>query len=51
MVQLHVTEAEALRDFHALPDRGREGGEIVIEEDHRPVAVIRTPQEPGRSII
>jgi antitoxin (DNA-binding transcriptional repressor) of toxin-antitoxin stability system len=48
--QLHVTEAEAVRDFHALLDRMREGAEIVIEEDHRPVAVLRTTQEPGRSI-
>jgi hypothetical protein len=28
----------------------REGAEVVIDQDDRPVAVIRTPQVPGRSI-
>ena len=40
----------AARDFHAVLARVREGAEIVIEEDHMPVAVIRTPQAPGRML-
>ena len=28
----------------------RSGVEIVVEDQHRPVAVIRTPSETGRSI-
>ncbi len=31
-------------------ERVREGAEVVIERDRRPVAVIRTPPGPGRSI-
>ena len=45
-----MTEAEAARDFHAVLERVREGAEVVIEQDHRPVAVIRTPTGPGRPI-
>jgi antitoxin (DNA-binding transcriptional repressor) of toxin-antitoxin stability system len=50
MAQLHMTEAEAARDFHAVLARVREGAEVVVERDHRPVAVIRAPQGPGRPI-
>jgi len=52
MVQVHMTEAEAARDFHAVLARVREGVEVVVEQDHRAVAVIRTPapEGPGRSI-
>lgn len=50
MAQIHMTEAEAARDFHAVLKRVREGAEIVIEEDHLPVAVIRTPTGSGRML-
>jgi len=32
MAQVHMTEAEAARDFHAVLARVREGSEVVIEE-------------------
>jgi antitoxin (DNA-binding transcriptional repressor) of toxin-antitoxin stability system len=41
MVQVHMTEAEAALDFHAVLARVREGVEVVVEQDHRAVAVIR----------
>jgi antitoxin (DNA-binding transcriptional repressor) of toxin-antitoxin stability system len=44
-----MTESEVARDFHAVVERVREGVEIVIERDHWPVAVIRTPPPAGRS--
>jgi antitoxin (DNA-binding transcriptional repressor) of toxin-antitoxin stability system len=50
MVQVHMTEAEAARDFHAVLARVREGVEVVVEQDHRAVAVIKAPQELGRPI-
>jgi antitoxin (DNA-binding transcriptional repressor) of toxin-antitoxin stability system len=50
MAQVHISEAEAARDFHAVLARVREGAEVVIEQDHRPVAVIRAPEGPGRPI-
>jgi antitoxin (DNA-binding transcriptional repressor) of toxin-antitoxin stability system len=48
--QVHMTEAELARDLHAVLERVREGAEVVIERDQRPVAVIRKPAGPGRSL-
>lgn len=38
---IHVSGVEAANDFASLLDRVREGAEIVIEIDKRPVAVVR----------
>jgi antitoxin (DNA-binding transcriptional repressor) of toxin-antitoxin stability system len=50
MAQVHMTEAELARDLHGVLERIRQGMEVVIEEDHRPVAVIKLPQGPGRML-
>ncbi len=50
MAQVHISEAELGRDLHALLERVREGVEVVIEENRQPVAVIKAPPAPGRSI-
>lgn len=50
MEQVHMTEAEAAKNFHAVLEKVRHGAEIVIERDHRPVAVIKTPPSSGRLI-
>ena len=42
---IHISEAEATSDFASLMARVREGAEVVIEKDARPVAVVR-PAEP-----
>lgn len=48
---LRLTEAEFARDIHAVLARVREGGlEVIVEHDHRPVAVIKTLQGPGRKL-
>lgn len=47
---VRITEAELARDTHAVLEKVRAGVEIVVEQDHRPVAVIKTPQGPGRKI-
>ena len=47
---LRITEAELARDIHAVLARVREGVEIVVEQDHRPVAVIKAPMVKGRKI-
>ena len=41
----HISDAEAASDFASLLGRVREGAEVVIEQDARPVAVMR-PAEP-----
>jgi antitoxin (DNA-binding transcriptional repressor) of toxin-antitoxin stability system len=41
MAQVHMSEAEVAKNFAAVLEKVRQGGEIVVEQDHRPVAVIR----------
>ena len=38
---IHISDAEAASDFASVLDRVREGAEVVIEHDARPVAVVR----------
>ncbi len=48
---VRITEAELARDIHAVLARVQEGVEVIVEQDHRPVAVIKTPPRgPGRSL-
>jgi antitoxin (DNA-binding transcriptional repressor) of toxin-antitoxin stability system len=45
---IHISDAEAARDFPSLPDRVRAGDEVVIEHDAHPVAVLRpAPPSPA----
>ncbi|MGA7409216.1 MAG: hypothetical protein WBW33_01960 [Bryobacteraceae bacterium] len=48
MATLRMTEAERARDIHAVLANVQEGAEIVVEQDHHPVAVIRSPLPKGR---
>lgn len=41
---IHVSDKEAADDFASLLARVREGAEVVIEHDARPVAVVRSPE-------
>ena len=50
MATVHISEAELARDIHAVLTQVKEGVEVIVEQNHRPVAVIRTPQGPGRKI-
>lgn len=47
---VHVTEAELVRDVHAILAKVRQGVEVVIERDSLPVAVLKAPQVKGRNI-
>jgi len=42
---IRISEGEAARDFSSLMARVRSGAEVVIENNARPVAVVR-PAEP-----
>jgi prevent-host-death family protein len=48
---IHVSDAEATSDFASLLDRVREGTEIVIEHNARPVAVVRPAESPRGRLI
>jgi antitoxin (DNA-binding transcriptional repressor) of toxin-antitoxin stability system len=50
MATVRITEAELARDLHAVLARVQEGVEVIVEQDHRAVAVIRTPHRSGRPI-
>ncbi len=50
MATIHISEADAARDFAGLMARVRAGAEIVIENGAVPVAVIHTPVPSRRSI-
>jgi antitoxin (DNA-binding transcriptional repressor) of toxin-antitoxin stability system len=48
--QIRMTEAEVTNNFGAVLERLRQGAEIVVEQDHQPVAIIRPPKRSGRPI-
>jgi antitoxin (DNA-binding transcriptional repressor) of toxin-antitoxin stability system len=50
MATVHMSEAELARDLHAALAKVRQGVEIVIEQDHRPVAVLKPSKPAGRMI-
>jgi len=50
MATVRITEAELARDLHSVLAKVQEGVEVIVEQDHRPVAVIKTPQRLGRKI-
>lgn len=47
---LRVSEAEVVKDIAAVLEKVRQGSEIVIEENHRPIAVIKPSKPAGRPI-
>jgi antitoxin (DNA-binding transcriptional repressor) of toxin-antitoxin stability system len=47
---VRISEAELARDLHAVLEKVQEGVEVIVEQDHRPVAVIKTPHRSGRPI-
>jgi antitoxin (DNA-binding transcriptional repressor) of toxin-antitoxin stability system len=50
MAQLHMTEAELVRDIESVLEKVRQGADVVVEQDYRAIAVIRPVKGPGRPI-
>ena len=52
MATLHISEADLARDVHGVLAQVRQGVEVVIEQDHQPVAVLRASESvrPGRRL-
>jgi antitoxin (DNA-binding transcriptional repressor) of toxin-antitoxin stability system len=48
MEPIRMTDAEVTRDFAAVLEKLKLGHEVVVEQDRRPVAVIKPVQGPGR---
>jgi antitoxin (DNA-binding transcriptional repressor) of toxin-antitoxin stability system len=49
-MMVRMTEAEVARDLHNVLEKVRQGVEVVVEQDSRPVAVIKAPAVAGRKI-
>jgi len=45
---IHISEAEAASDFASLMARVRSGAEVVIEDNTRPIAVVRPAESHVR---
>ena len=50
MAQVYMSESELAENLHAALENVRTGVEVVVEQDHRTVAVIKMPQPPGQPI-
>jgi hypothetical protein len=50
MAQVHMTEAELARDLHAVLEKVRQGTEVVVEQDRRPIAILRASDPPRRRV-
>jgi antitoxin (DNA-binding transcriptional repressor) of toxin-antitoxin stability system len=47
---VRITEAELAGDIHAVLAKVQVGAEVIVEQDQRPVAVIKALQGPGRKV-
>jgi len=50
MEPLHISEADAVRDFAAILERVQAGVEVVIEREAKPFAVVRAAAPVRRTI-
>lgn len=50
MAAVHMTYDEVSNNFAAVPENIRNGVEVVVEKDHRAVALISSPKGLGRPI-
>lgn len=52
MTTVHMSEAEVARDLHEVLAKVKQGVEVVIEEDHRPIAILKASVtgRPGRKL-
>lgn len=50
MSVLHVTEAEMARDLHGVLEKVRNGAEVIIEQDARPIAALKAVPRAGWTI-
>lgn len=48
MTKVHITEAELARDLHEVLAKVRQGVEVVIEQDQRPIAILKPSPSVGR---
>jgi antitoxin (DNA-binding transcriptional repressor) of toxin-antitoxin stability system len=47
---LHMSESDVVKDIAAVMEKVRQGNEIVVEENNRPIAVIKPAKPAGRPV-
>jgi antitoxin (DNA-binding transcriptional repressor) of toxin-antitoxin stability system len=50
MATIHMTDIEVTKNFAAVLEKISKGIEVIVERDHHPVALIRSPRRSGRPI-
>ena len=50
MAQVHMSEAEVVKDIQAVLEKVRQGAGVIAEQGDRTVAIIKPVQGPGRPI-
>ena len=50
MAQVHMSEAEVIKDIQAVLEKVRQGAEVIVEQGDRTVAIIKPVKGPGRPI-
>jgi hypothetical protein len=50
MARVHMTEAEVAGNFAAALEKVRQGLEVVVDDDHQAIAVLRPADPPRRKI-
>ena len=50
MAQVHMTEAEVVKDIQAVLEKVRQGAEVIVGHGDRTVAIIKPVKGPGRPI-
>ena len=48
MSTVRITETELARDVHGVLEKVQQGVEVIVEQNHRPVAVIKASPPAGR---
>jgi antitoxin (DNA-binding transcriptional repressor) of toxin-antitoxin stability system len=49
MSTVHMSENEVTANFADVLEKVRHGVEVIVERNHQPVAVIRSPKRSGRA--
>ena len=50
MSTVRITETELAHDVHGVLEKVQQGVEVIVEQNNRPIAVIRSPKRSGRLI-
>lgn len=50
MPRVRMTQTEVTSDFSAVLEKLRQGSDVVVEQEERPIAIISALKGPGRPI-